>query len=103
MKERLFETNGEWGNAGDLAAAFEDHAAELGMDRAAFRECYDSGRATARWQQDVAVGQSAQVSGTPNFFIIRIADRSGTRVPGFIEFGQFQQVLDQLLAETADQ
>lgn len=103
MKELLFEKNGQWGGVEDLAGAFEGYAADLGLDAAAFRECYDSGVTVARWQQDVLLGQSAQVSGTPNFFIVRLADRNGTRAPGFIEYSQFQQVLDQLLAEAPAQ
>lgn len=103
MKHLLFERNSEWGQAADLAATFVGYAEELGLDTAAFRECYTSGAGRARWQEDVAVGRSAQITGTPTFFIIRLADRVGTRVPGFIEFAQFQQVLDQLLSENTGQ
>jgi protein-disulfide isomerase len=99
MKDLLFEQNDEWGNGSDQAATFEGYAANLGLDAAAFRACYDNGDGRLRWQQDLALGQSAQVNGTPNFFIIRMADRAALPVPGFIEFDQFKQAIDQILAE----
>ena len=102
MKTLLFERNGEWGGVADLPTAFQDYAAELGLDPEAFLACYEGGDAAARWQQDVALGQSAQVSGTPNFFIIRLADNSGTRIPGLIEYAQWQQLLDEMLATSPD-
>jgi len=97
MKDLLFEDVNEWSSSANLAGAFQGYAESLGLDGAAFRQCYDSGDAASRWQQDVALGQSAQVTGTPNFFVIRLSDSTGTRVPGFIDFAQFQQVIDQVL------
>ena len=99
MKDLLFEKNAEWGSGSDQAAMFEGYARDLGLDAAAFRACYDSGGGRLRWQQDLALGQSAQVNGTPNFFIIRMADRAALPVPGFIEFAQFKDAIDQILAE----
>lgn len=99
MAPLLFERNDEWGSAADLPAAFEGYAQELGLDTAAFRQCLDSGAGRDRWQLDAALGQSAQVSGTPTFFVIRLADNVGTAVPGFIEFDQFKALLDQMLSE----
>jgi len=98
MKTLLFEKNEEWGSAADLPATFEGYAESLGLDTTAFRECYDSGGGRLRWQQDVALGQSAQVNGTPTFFAIRMSDRSGIRVPGFIEFAQFEELMAEMLA-----
>lgn len=99
MTTLLFEKNGEWGGAADLPATFEGYATGLGLDAAAFRQCLDSGAGRERWQIDAALGQSAQVSGTPTFFVIRLADNVGTAIPGFIEFDQFKQLLDQMLSE----
>lgn len=97
MKDLLFEKDDEWGSTADLAAAFESYAGDLGLDTSAFRQCYDSGETAIRWQQDAALGQSGQVTGTPTFFIIRLADQTGGRIPGFLEFAQFQEILDQVL------
>jgi protein-disulfide isomerase len=99
MKDLLFEKNDEWGSGSDQAAIFEGYAKDLGLDTELFRTCYENGDGRLRWQQDVALGEGAQVNGTPNFFIIRMADRAALPVPGFIEYGQFQEAIDQILAE----
>ena len=89
----------EWGATDDLAGVFVGYAESLGLDSEAFCPCYDSGLSQVRWQQDVALGQQLQVSGTPHFFIIRMTDRTGGRIPGFIEYSELSGILDQLLAE----
>jgi protein-disulfide isomerase len=99
MKDLLFEKNDEWGSGSDQATLFEGYAKDLGLDAAAFAACYANGDGRLRWQLDQALGQSADVNGTPNFFIIRMADRAALPVPGFIEFAQFKQAIDQILAE----
>lgn len=101
MRDLLFEKNNEWGSAADPYAAFQGYAEELGLDSAAFSECYESGAGRTQWQWDMAVAQSAEVNATPTFFVIRLADGLGTRVPGFIPYDQFKELLDQLLAAPA--
>lgn len=98
MRDLLYEKSSEWSSAADPAASFEDYAQTAGLDVPAFRACYDSGAGQAQWQWDMGVAQSAEVNSTPTFFVVRLSDGLGTRVPGFLEFEQFQEVLDQFLA-----
>jgi protein-disulfide isomerase len=68
-------------------------AEELGLDRAAFEECLNSDATLDRVQADVSEGQQLGVRGTPNFFI------NGKPVSGALPFEQFQQAIEQALAE----
>lgn len=98
MKELLFEENASWGAVADLPGKFEEYAGDLGLDTAAFRACLDSGGGRQRWQEDQALGQSAGVTGTPTFFIFSPATGQGTRIPGFVEYDQLVDVINQVLA-----
>ncbi len=67
------------------------HAAELGLDTAAFNECLDSGKHTAEWQQDASDAGSLGVDSTPYFFI------NGRMLKGAQPFEAFVQVIDEEL------
>lgn len=97
MKELLFEKAASWGAAADLPATFEQYASDLGLDTATFRQCYDSGGGRQRWQEDSALGQSAGVTGTPTFFIFNPSTGQGTRIPGFVEYDQLAEIINQVL------
>lgn len=101
MRDLLFEENAAWGAAADLAGAFEEYAGQLGLDTAAFRQCYDSGAGRQRWQADKELGQNAGVTGTPTFFVYNPATDQGTRLPGFVEYEQFAAIIEQVLAAPA--
>lgn len=103
MKKALYEKVEEWSGAQDPPATFEGYAKELGLDTSVFRTCLDSGAGRSRWQQDQALGQSAQIDGTPTFFIIRNADQTGVRIPGYIDYATFQKAIDQVLNAPAGQ
>ncbi|MCB0204277.1 MAG: DsbA family protein [Caldilineae bacterium] len=98
MKDLLFEENASWGAAADLPGKFEEYATQLGLDVAAFQACLDSGGGRQRWQEDRALGQNAGVTGTPTFFIFSPATGQGTRIPGFVEYDQLVEVINQVLA-----
>jgi protein-disulfide isomerase len=68
-------------------------AEELGLDTAAFEECLNSDATLERVQADTTEGQQLGVRGTPAFFI------NGQPVSGALPFAQFQQIIDQALAE----
>lgn len=97
MKELLFEENASWGAVADLPARFEEYAAQLGLDTATFGACLDSGAGRQRWQDDAALGQSAGVTGTPTFFIFNPTTGQGTRLPGFVEYDQLAEIINQVL------
>jgi len=68
-------------------------AEELGLDKATFEDCLNNDKTLERVQADVNEGQGLGVRGTPNFFI------NGKPVSGALPFEQFQQVIEQALAE----
>jgi len=46
-----------------------EHAKSAGLDETAFTECLDSGRHDAAIREDILVGQSLGIRGTPTFFL----------------------------------
>ncbi|MCR4405016.1 MAG: DsbA family protein [Candidatus Acetothermia bacterium] len=73
------------------ATALVNLAGELGLDRAAFRECLSSGRYRANLEEDIAEGKRLGVRGTPTFFI------NGQMVVGAQPFEKFKQVIEEEL------
>ena len=66
---------------------------ELGLDAITFAACVNDEATLARVQADTEEGQQLGVRGTPNFFI------NGRPLSGALPFEQFQQVIEQALAE----
>lgn len=66
---------------------------ELGLDATAFAACVNNEATLARVQADTEEGQQLGVRGTPNFFV------NGRPLSGALPFEQFQQVIEQALAE----
>ena len=66
---------------------------ELGLDATTFAACVNDEATLARVQADAAEGQQLGVRGTPNFFV------NGRPISGALPFEQFQQVIEQALAE----
>ena len=66
-------------------------AAEVGVNKAKFQECLDSGKFAAKVQKDIAEGSQAGVSGTPSSFVM--VDKTG-QVQA-VEGAQPYQVLKQ--------
>lgn len=80
-------------NTGYLTAAtLKSFASALGLDRAAFDRCLDSGRYKPIIDQDNNEVRSLGFTGTPTFMI------NGTRVVGAQPIGVFAGVIDQKLA-----
>jgi protein-disulfide isomerase len=86
MHDRLFANQAKL-QVPDL----KEHAAVLGLDPEAFRQCLDSGRHTADLQSDAEAGTGYGVSGTPSFFI------NGRPLVGAQPFESFAQVIDDEL------
>src|SRR6266511_2559330 len=86
MHDRLFANQAKL-QVPDL----KEHAAVLGLDPEAFRQCLDSGRHTADLQRDAEAGTGYGVSGTPSFFI------NGRPLVGAQPFESFAQVIDDEL------
>jgi protein-disulfide isomerase len=86
MHDRLWEANGKL-----QVAELKGAATALGLDRAAFDACLDSGKHAGLVSADLAAGASFGVTGTPAFFI------NGRPLVGAQPFEAFQQAIDQEL------
>lgn len=73
----------------------KQHAADLGLDTAAFDTCLDSGQYRTELERDIAAGNVAGVSGTPAFFI------NGRPLSGAQPFEAFKRVIDEELERNA--
>ena len=70
MYNKMFETQGQWGEQQTPAdEVFRGFAGELGLDLAAFDKVYRDPATAARVQLDVADGRALGVQGTPTFFL----------------------------------
>ena len=67
-------------------------AARLGVNQGSFAACLKSGKYKAAIQQDLTVGKSAGVTGTPTFFI------NGRYLEGSVPQAQFEKIIDSDLA-----
>jgi protein-disulfide isomerase len=92
MYDRLFA------NQAKLAPAdLSGHAAELGLDRAAFQACLDSGRHAATAEAGLEEGARHGVTGTPAFFI------NGRMVVGAQPYEAFAAVIEDELERATRQ
>lgn len=72
-------------------------AAELGLDREAFRQCLDSGRMAARVRRDYESGTKAGVNGTPGNILLNNRTGQVIAMPGARPYEQLKAAVDQLL------
>jgi predicted DsbA family dithiol-disulfide isomerase len=88
MHDKLFENQ---------AALSVDHykewAGELGLDRARFDECLDSGAMAEEMRKDQADGVAYGVDGTPVFFI------NGRMLSGAQPFAAFDAAIQEALEQ----
>ena len=90
MHDRLFA------NQTKLAVAdLKQHASDIGLDKAAFETCLDSGKHAADWKKTVEEGQKYGLSGTPSFFI------NGRLIVGAQPYESFAVVIDEELDRAA--
>jgi len=86
MHDRLFADQSRLGPA-DL----KQHAADLGLEAAAFNQCLDSGGKAAKWQKDADEATRLGLTGTPAFFI------NGRLLVGARSYDDFAQVIEEEL------
>jgi protein-disulfide isomerase len=73
-------------------SAYDQYAAELGLDTAAFSECLDSHRYQAEVEADASDAANAGITSTPSFVI------NGRVLVGALPFADFKSVIDEELA-----
>jgi protein-disulfide isomerase len=79
------------------------HAAAVGADMAAFRQCLDSGARADRIRQDMADAQAVGITGTPTFLFAMTEPNAPTvkvigRIVGAHPYASFKAALDGLLS-----
>jgi protein-disulfide isomerase len=84
--DRLFTNQSRLSDA-DL----KEHAAQLGLDAKKFNACFDAKKYAKDVEDDIAVGTSAGINGTPAFYI------NGRELDGAQPFDAFKQVIDEEL------
>lgn len=70
------------------------YAADLGLDTKTFNACLDSGDKESVIQEDVALGKSLGVSGTPTFVV---GGAEGYKIVGAQPFANFQEAIENAL------
>ena len=102
MHQRLFSPAGTHG-----PDRLKTLASELGVNRAAFDSCLDSGRMQAPIRASVDRATQLGADGTPQMYL-GVVDANGAfriirSIRGAVPFAQFKQVIDALLAPAGQQ
>lgn len=92
MHDMLFE-NGSGDGTGLSKEDILGYAETLELDVTAFTECLDSGKYTEKVADDMTMGASQGVSGTPGFLV------NGVLVVGAQPFSVFEAAIEAALAE----
>jgi protein-disulfide isomerase len=85
------------GGRGFPLSALVPLAEELGMDGAEFRACLDSGRHTARVQEDLQEGSRIGVTGTPGNVLLNNETGEVHMMPGALPYERLSAQLEKLL------
>jgi len=76
-------------------------AEEIDLDASEFKECLDSGRYTARVQEDIDDGQRAGVTGTPGNILRNNRTGQSISIAGAQPYARLAQALESLLTDSA--
>jgi len=77
-------------------ASLKNYAAQVGLDTAAFDECFTSQKYLEEINKDYSDGVSYGVDATPTFFV------NGVKIRGLPPLESFKQIVDQALAEAGE-
>jgi protein-disulfide isomerase len=94
MHDAIYNGFSDWagGRARDPKGVFERYAERIGLDVAAWEECYDGDSKRALIQSHVTAGVQRGVESTPTFFI------NGRKVTSAISYDEFKAHVDSALA-----
>lgn len=93
MHDLLFEKQSEWSAEENIDSNLTNYTSQLGLDTTEFNDCLSSGKHTQAVKDDMSLGQSVGVSGTPTFFI------NGQKLVGAQPFTAFQAIIEKELKE----
>lgn len=88
MHDRLFEKQSEWSAANEIDSLVTGYASSLGLNTSEFNACLNSDKHFQAINDDVSLGQSVGVSGTPSFFV------NGRMLVGAQPFSAFKDIID---------
>ena len=95
MLDTLYSAVGRWSRASDVDAALVEHAASLGLDRAAFRACLDDPRHLRSIDEEQQrATKEHDVLGTPTFLI------NGKVVRGMKDIDEIDVLIEEALLRT---
>jgi protein-disulfide isomerase len=97
LTDKIFEVS-PTNNGLDLAT-LPDLAAEIGLDKAAFQTCLDSGEMAQNVEDDYQSGLKAGVTGTPGNILLDTKTGETQLIPGAVPYPQIQQAIDAILAQ----
>jgi protein-disulfide isomerase len=95
LTDKIFETTPA--NNGLDLDTLPDLAAEVGLSRAAFTECLDSGRTAERVEADQQSGIEAGITGTPGNILLDTETGETQLIPGALPYAQMSQAIDSML------
>lgn len=98
MHDKIFAGLPVWGSAPNPADTFKQYAQELGLKKADFDSCLDSGKMASEVSKDLTDGSASGISGTPGFWIVG-KDGKGTQLSGAQPFPSFQAAVEAQLAK----
>lgn len=102
MHDSLFANNRDVEDQGSFSSRrLAGMAASLGLDMAAFQNCYDNSKYADQVQQDYEDAIAAGVQGTPSFIVTyKVSGETQTYlIEGAQPYQAFQQALDAILQE----
>lgn len=91
MHDKLFEGQSRW-SGGNATEIFKEYAVGLGLNKAQFDDCSDSGKYAAEVQKDYQAATSLGLTGTPSFFV------NGINVKGAASFNVLEQIINAELS-----
>lgn len=98
MHDMLFESQGSWGAMTKEGARdnFISFAEKLGLDVEKFKTDMDSKEVKTKVNDDVALGDAAQVNSTPSFFV------NGKLIENPKTYADFKTLISDALADVAN-
>ena len=101
MHDAIFATQRRWSTLASATAVFDSLATAVGVDRATWDECVDSGVMRPLIQADYDRSLGSGVNSTPSFLVIgdtAVADAGTAILGGAQPIENFRRVLDAMLA-----
>jgi protein-disulfide isomerase len=87
--DMLYGRQPRWASQASPTSAFVNYAGELGLDRSAFESCLRSDRHALEVTQNLRLGESLGVQGTPTLFI------NGKRLPSIPSVSEFTALVQE--------